>query len=362
MSIEARIHRWIRPDIIDLEPYHVPDARGMTKLDAMENPYSWPKELRDLWLQRLAETPLNRYPDAAANELRTSIAAWCHLDSATEVLLGNGSDELIQILVLALGGARRTILAPEPTFVMYRLAAKYTGTDYVGVSSSDALAPDLEALLQAIEKHKPSCVFLAHPNNPTGGMIETRTVEAVVAATDGLVVVDEAYHVFCGHSYTDLVPKYDNLVVMRTFSKLGLAGLRLGFLIGPREWLKVLDRVRLPYNINALTQASALFALEHMAWFEERAVEICVEREALLQRLSELPGIELFPSAANFLLFRVSHGCAGAIFDGLRKKKVLIKNLHGTHASLVDCLRVTIGTAEQNGIFFNALKEQLVAD
>ena len=189
-----------------------------------------------------------------------------------------------------------------------------------------------------------------------------RQGEAVVAATDGLVVVDEAYHVFCGHSYINLLPKYDNLVVMRTFSKFGLAGLRLGFLIGPREWLKVLDRVRLPYNINALTQVSALFALEHMAWFEERAVEICVEREALLQRLSELPGIELFPSAANFLLFRVSHGCAGAIFDGLRKKKVLIKNLHGTHASLVDCLRVTIGTAEQNGIFFNALKEQLVAD
>ena len=359
MTIEQRIGRWIRPEIDRLTPYHVPDARGMTKLDAMENPYRWPTELRTAWLECLASTALNRYPDASALDLRARIFEWCGAPDGSEIILGNGSDELIQILALSLGGPGRTILAPEPTFVMYRTIAQFTGTAYIGVAAGEALTPGKDALLRAIDKHNPCCVFLAHPNNPTGAEADPETVQAVVAATDGLVVIDEAYHVFCRDSFVNLLESADNLVVMRTFSKLGLAGLRLGFLIGPRLWLDVFDRVRLPYNINSLTQASVLFALEHIDWFQDKASQICNQRAVLLQALADLPGVTVYPSSANFLLFKVNQGQGEHVFRRLKEEKVLIKNLHGTHPGLLDCLRVTVGTPEQNNVFLDALEKIL---
>ncbi len=361
MSPAGRVARWVRPQIRSLQAYHVPDPGDAIKLDAMENPYRLPAELVGAWLERLRAVPLNRYPDPTARALAGRLRAYLGLGDELGLIFGNGSDELIQIFLLALGGADRVVLAPSPTFVMYRMIALFAGLRYVEVPlRPEDFALDTDAMLAAIEAERPAVVFLAYPNNPTGNRLPREAVERIVEAAPGLVVVDEAYAPFAEDSFMDAVGQWDGLVVMRTFSKQGLAGLRLGYAVGPRAWIEAFEKVRLPYNIDSLTQASAAFALEHSAVFETQAARIRAERARVQAALARLPGVAPFASETNFILFRVPRGLGRAVFDGLWARGVLIKDL-STQAGLEDCLRVTVGRPEENDAFLSALRSALEA-
>ena len=359
MAIEKKVESLIRPEIRALKAYHVPDAAGMGKLDAMENPYGWPEALKADWCEALKSVALNRYPDPEARALRTRLRAALKVPAGMELLLGNGSDELIQIILMSLARPGATVLAPVPTFVMYDLIATFVGMKFIGVPLGQDFSLDTPAMLEAIERHKPAVVFLAWPNNPTGNLFDAATVEEVIRRAPGLVVVDEAYHAFCQRSFMDRLGLYDNLLVMRTLSKQGLAGLRLGVLAGEPAWLGEFNKVRLPYNIGSLTQASAEFALEHQALLDEQAAKIRGDREALFNELMEFPAVRVWPSAANFILFRPERKPAAAVFAALKEQKVLIKNLDGSHPMLAGCLRVTVGAPEENARFLDALKQAL---
>ena len=349
---EQYIQRVVREQVRKLSAYHVPPAQGMIKLDAMENPYRWPAALADKWLQELRNIPLNRYPDPTAGELVTQLRNTLDIPEAAGVLLGNGSDELIQMMALASAGL--PVLSPTPSFVMYQMIATFVGSPFIDVPLRKDFSLDRDALLAQIKTQQPALIFFAYPNNPTGNLFDRDVVEAAIELTTGLVVVDEAYQPFADDSWMGQVMDYPNLVVMRTFSKLGLAGLRLGYLVGHPAWLDEFNKVRMPYNINVLTQTSIRFALQHAEVFTQQAVKICSERERMFSIMNDLPNIEVFPSATNFLLFRVAPG-ASQVFDGLYSKNILIKNLHKTHSALENCLRVTVGTSEENEAFLSAL-------
>jgi histidinol-phosphate aminotransferase len=352
---EARAQKWVRPSVRALTAYHVPPAEGRIKLDAMENPYQWPAEMEQEWLQCLHGAPLNRYPDPTANAVRERLRASLSLAPDQLVMLGNGSDELIQIIQLSLAGPGRVVMAPVPTFVMYQMIARFVGAEFVGVPLRDDFTLDRDRMLAAIHRHDPSVIFIAYPNNPSGNLFERPLLQEIIEAADGLVVIDEAYHVFAGESFIADIGHYANVVVMRTLSKMGLAGLRLGYLAGAAAWLQQFDKVRLPYNINVLTQISAVFALERSALFEEQAARIVAERERVASALTER-GFTVFPSATNFLLFRGA-GSAARTYEHLLDHKVLIKNLHQADTPLADCLRVTVGTPEENDAFLAGLRQ-----
>jgi histidinol-phosphate aminotransferase len=272
------------------------------------------------------------------------------------LLLGNGSDELIQMLALAVARPGRRILSLDPGFVMYRMIALFAGMEYVGVPlRGEDFSLDLPAVLEAMDREQPAVTFLAYPNNPTGNLFHSDAVERLIEAAPGLVVIDEAYAPFTDRSFLPRLAAWPNLLLMRTLSKMGLAGLRLGYLVGLREWLTEIDKTRLPYNINVLTQASAVFALRHKDVLDRQTSRIRAERSRLSAALSALDGVRPFPSEANFLLLRMPDGRAGEIFQSLKARGVLAKNLDGAHLLLADCLRVTVGRPEENDAFLAAL-------
>lgn len=356
MTTNEKIQHWIRSEIRELTPYHVPDSSGLIKLDAMENPYYWPEDLHGEWLGILADIAVNRYPDSQACVVQQKLRAVMNIPSDMDVILGNGSDELIQIITLALSAPGRVLLAPEPTFSMYRMIALFTGMRFIGVPLRDDFSLDAAAMLQAIKQHQPAVVFLAYPNNPTGNLFDRVQVDTIIKASPGLVVIDEAYYAFAGDSYMPQLGSAENLVVMRTLSKMGLAGLRLGLLAGPPAWLREFEKIRLPYNINVLTQASVAFALNHMDVFNAQTAAIRAGREHVMSELQRIDGVRTYPSHANFILFRVATGRADPIFEGLKRAGILIKSLHRASSPLAECLRVTIGTPEENTRFISALR------
>jgi histidinol-phosphate aminotransferase len=353
----------VRSEILDFAPYSVADSSGMVKLDAMENPYSWSEEMRAELLVRLGDAPVNRYPDPQATELKVQIRRSEGLDRDQPLVLGNGSDELIQLLCILFARPGASVLSVAPSFVMYRRCAIASGMECIQVPlERERFALDTDAVLAAVRKHHPSLIFIAYPNNPTGNLFDPQAIRAVAREAGGLVVIDEAYAPFAGDTWIARWPEFDNVVVMRTLSKLGLAGLRLGYLVGAAGWTVQLEKLRLPYNVNVLTQRAAAFALEHLGVFRRQADEICRQREALAVALSGIERLKVWPSRANFLLFRPPGVGAVSIFEGLERRRVLIKNLHGTAPALENCLRVTVGTAEENAVFLAALEQTLAEE
>lgn len=344
----------LRPEILALTAYHVPDAGGMVKLDAMENPYVLPDDLRAAVGALAGGAALNRYPDPSAAGLKARLREAMAVPPGAALLLGNGSDEIIQMLAMAVARPGAVIMGVEPSFVMFRMIATFCGVRYVGVPLAPDFTLDEEGMLAAIGQHRPALVFIAYPNNPTGNLFDAGALERIIDAAPGLVVIDEAYHAFAQASFMPQVGRRPNLLVMRTLSKLGLAGLRLGLVAGAPEWLEHVDKVRLPYNVNVLTQSVAAEVLGHPDVLARQAAAIRSERERLAAELSAIPGTEVFPSAANFVLFRI--GNAGQVFDALKRSRVLIKNLHGSHPALENCLRVTVGTPAENRQFTAALR------
>ncbi|MFT3733618.1 MAG: histidinol-phosphate transaminase [Rhodocyclaceae bacterium] len=355
---QALVQQLIRPEIQALSAYHVPPAAGMIKLDAMENPFHLPEKLRDVVSEVAHGVALNRYPDASAAHLKSALREAMQVPADSGLMLGNGSDELIQILEMAVAKPGATVLAIEPGFVMYRMIATFCGLRYVGVPLREDFSLDFEATLAAIEREKPALVFIAYPNNPTGNLFAADEIAAIIKAAPGLVVVDEAYTPFAsGKSFMPRLAEFPNLVVMRTLSKLGLAALRLGYMAAAPAIINELEKLRLPYNINSLTQAIATQVLKASNALEAQAEIIVGERTRVFHELAGISGVQVFRSQANFLLLRVPD--APATFQALKDRQILIKNLHGAHPLLANCLRVTIGTPAENDAFLNVLSEIL---
>ena len=349
------VEQIIRPEILRLSPYHVPSSSGMIKLDAMENPYSLPETLQEEIAQLVTTISANRYPDSNSVSLKSSLRETMEIPMGMDIMLGNGSDEIIQIIALALARPGAVLMSVEPAFVMFRMIATYSNMEYIGVPLKADFSLDLDLMLDAITKHQPAIIFIAYPNNPTGNLFDVEAVSRIIESAPGVVVVDEAYHAFAGSSFIDKLSEYPNLLLMRTLSKLGLAGLRLGFLTGRPEWLIQLEKVRLPYNVGVLTQEVARKILQYPDILQQQVDAIKAERVVMNKYLNVLDGVEVFPSDANFILFRVSK--ASQIFLELKQRNILIKNLDGSHPLLKNCLRVTIGTPDENKQFLRALQE-----
>jgi len=362
--IDNLISNTIRPEIQADTPYAVPDASGFIKLDAMENPYQLPQHLRDELGKRLADAVLNRYPVPTYATLKEKIRAKLGVPEGYDVILGNGSDELIAIMATAISGGgaqkkRPVILAPTPAFVMFSRSAMLAGADFIGVPVRPDMALDKDAVLAKIAEHKPTLVFLAYPNNPTGNLFDPDAMVEIIHALGehGIVVVDEAYGPFARTSFMPRLPEFENMVVMRTVSKLGLAGIRLGYMAAAPKLLAQFEKVRPPYNINVLTQIAAEFALDNIDVLNEQATQLIAAREQLAADLSALPGVTVFPSAANFLLVRLPD--AARTCAKLNEDKVMVKNVSKMHG-LAECIRVTVSTPEENTVFLDAVKASLI--
>lgn len=353
--------QWVRPAIRALAAYQVPSAKGLIKLDAMENPYQLPAQLRAEWLQQLATVSLNRYPDPECVRLKRRLRTVMAVPEQCDIIVGNGSDELIQMIAMLVGGAGRTLAAPAPSFAMYRLISTITSTKFVELPLQSDFSADAKKFVNLITASQPCCVFLAYPNNPTGNSFDTALIEQVIAAAPGLVIVDEAYHSFSGKSLLKQVAGHPNLLVMRTLSKSGLAGLRLGMVVGSPEWIGQLEKIRLPYNVNSLTQISAEFCLQQQHILVAQSKQIVADRQKLFDALQQMPGLTAYPSDANFILIRLDTDFdATLVHHKLKQHGVLVKNLHQCGLHLDNCLRITVGTDAQNRQFLSALEACLV--
>lgn len=374
-QIAARVERHVRPDVQRMAAYHVADATDAIKLDAMENPWRLPGTLQAELAQRLAALAINRYPSGNTyTALKQAIARHDGLDGIDGLVLGNGSDELISLLCQLVAQPGATIMAPAPSFVMYEMGARLAGVGFVPVPLRPDFSLDREAMLQAIETHRPALVFLAYPNNPTGNLFDADDVRAILQATDGLVVLDEAYAPFAGGaSWLSQLPAWPNLAVMRTCSKWGLAGARIGYLASAPAWAAQLDKIRPPYNISALDAETACFAFQHHADFDHQTQALCTERQTLVQRLQALRGPQglshVYPTAANFVLVRLAGGKGDAsgpsratrVATAMRAAGVLIKDASRMHPALAECLRLTVGAPEENEAMLQALAAALDA-
>ncbi|NDZ15117.1 histidinol-phosphate transaminase [Variovorax sp. WS11] len=350
----------IRADVQSMHAYAVQDARGLLKLDAMENPHGLSPALQAALGERLGALALNRYPGPRGADLQRALAAYAGVPEGFGLMLGNGSDELISLLAMACDLPRAAVLAPEPGFVMYAMSARLQGLRFVGVPLTADFELDEAAMLAAIAREKPAIVYLAYPNNPTANLWDDAVIEKIIEAQGvqgGLVVIDEAYQPFAARSYIDRVARHGHVLLMRTLSKFGLAGVRLGYLIGPQALIAEVDKVRPPYNISVLNCECALFALEHAEVFAEQAAQIRAERARIARALARLPAVKSWPSDANMILVRVPD--AARTFEGMKARGVLIKNVSKMHPLLANCLRLTVGTADENARMLAVLEASL---
>lgn len=355
--LDSVISRFIRQDVQGMHGYAIQPSTGMVKLDAMENPFRLPPALRAQLGERLAEVAINRYPGSRIDDLRAALAQHVGLPEGFGLILGNGSDELISLLAMACDVPGASILAPLPGFVMYEMSAKLQGLRFVGVPLRADFELDETAMLAAMAEHQPALVYIAYPNNPTANLFDDAIVERIVEAAPGLVAIDEAYQPFASRSYIDRVAKHEHVLVMRTLSKFGLAGIRLGYMLGPNALIDQVDKVRPPYNVSVLNAEAALFALEHDDEFARQAAVLRSERSRIIAALSAMKGVTPFPSEGNMILVRVPDGAG--LFAGMKARKVLVKNVSKMHPLLDSCLRLTVGTPEENDQMIEAMKASL---
>ena len=359
-DIETGLRRRIRQDVQSMHAYAIQESTGMVKLDAMENPHRLPPDLQEALGRRLGALALNRYPGSRIDTLRAALAGHAGLPEGFSLMLGNGSDELISLLAMACDVPGASIVAPVPGFVMYAMSAQLQGLAFHGVPLTPDFELDEAAMLAAIANHRPAITYIAYPNNPTANLWNDAVIERIVEAAravDGLVVIDEAYQPFASRSYIDRIARHRHVLLMRTLSKFGLAGIRLGYLIGPDALVAEIDKVRPPYNVSVLNCECALFALEHADVYAAQAADLRAQRAALCAALSALPGVTVFPSEANMVLVRVPD--AARTFAGLKAAGVLVKNVSTMHPLLAQCLRLTVGTADENARLLQALRTSL---
>jgi histidinol-phosphate aminotransferase len=359
-TLDDRLKQVVRQDIQSMHAYAIQPSAGLVKLDAMENPFRLPEHLQRELGERLGRVAINRYPAGGVADVIAALSAYVEMPAGCQMMLGNGSDELISLLALACDVPGATVLAPLPGFVMYEMSAKLQGLKFVGVPTTPDFELDEAAMLAAIETHRPAITYIAYPNNPTANLFNDAVVERIVAAVgrqNGLVVFDEAYQPFSSRSWMNRVAQHEHVLVMRTLSKFGLAGVRLGYMVGAAALIAEIDKVRPPYNISVLNTEATLFALEHADEFAAQAEVLRAERARLQTALKGIPGITAFPSEANMILVRVPD--SKKAFEGMRARGVLVKNIAGLHPLLANCLRLTVGTPDENTLMIDALKASL---
>lgn len=351
----------IRPEILAMHAYPVADASGLVKLDLMESPYGLPPELAAEIGKIVSQLSLNRYPVPTAQKLRALIREVMQVPAGCDVLLGNGSDECIQYITATIAREGAVAMAPSPSFAMFSQYAFFFRVRFAGVPLREDFTLDADAFLAAMAKEKPALVWIAYPNNPTGNAFPIADIERIVRAAPGLVVIDEAYQPFAGATFMPRLAEFENLVVLRTVSKIGLAGLRLGYVCGRPEWLDAFNKARSPFNINVVTEAVAIKLLENKKVLDEQAGKVLAERERIRPELERMAGLTVYPSVANFFLARVK-GPAGSgtrVYDNLRAQGVLVRNFDGGMPALQNCLRLTVGSPEENRILIAGLREAL---
>jgi histidinol-phosphate aminotransferase len=335
MSIASKV---IRPEIQGMHAYPVADATGLVKLDLMESPYGLPPELAAEIGRIVSQLSLNRYPVPSAQRLRALIGKVMQVPAGCQVLLGNGSDDCIQYITATLASEGATVMAPAPSFAMFSMYAFFYRLRFVGVPLRADFTLDVDVFLAGMEKERPALVWIAFPNNPTGNAFPIEDIERIVRAAPGLVVV-----------------------VMRTVSKIGMAGLRLGYVCGRPEWIGAFNKARSPFNVNVVTEAVAIKLLENKAVLDAQAARVLAERERVRPELQRLAGLTVYPSVANFFLARVAgpKGAGARVYESLKAQGVLVKDFSGGHPQLENCLRLTIGTPEENRILVAGLREAL---
>ncbi|WP_298835373.1 histidinol-phosphate transaminase [uncultured Piscinibacter sp.] len=360
MSLDDRMKRVIRQDVQSMHAYAIQPSAGLVKLDAMENPFRLPPELQRQLGERLGRVAINRYPTQCVADVIAALTGHAKPPPGCKLMLGNGSDELISLLALACDVPGATILAPLPGFVMYEMSARLQGLKFVGVPLTANFELDEAGMLAAIEQHRPAITYIAYPNNPTANLFDDRVIDRIVAAVgaqDGLVVFDEAYQPFSSRTWMQRMGEHEHVLVMRTLSKFGLAGVRLGYMAGAAALIDEVDKVRPPYNISVLNAEATLFALEHADEFARQAAILREERARLQKALAAMPGVKPFPSEANMILVRVPDSKRS--FEGMKQRGVLVKHIAGLHPLLANCLRLTVGTPEENTLMIDALKASL---
>ena len=345
----------IRPQVRKLAAYHVDETPVRIKLDAMENPFLMPEAVRREMAEVVRKTPINLYPDPSAKEVKKSIALFWKM-RPEQMILGNGSDELIQAIILAFGGP---VLVPVPTFAMYEITSRALAQSVVTVPLDDHFDLDADLVLKKANERKVKVIFLACPNNPTGNRFSDKAIRKVLDNANAAVVIDEAYFSFSNTTYLPLLKKYPNMIILRTLSKIGFAGLRIGVLTASQAIVDELNKIRLPYNINSLSQAVAVTAFKHNNVINRQISLLISERERLYNELSKQRNVVVYPSETNFIMFRTAADASG-IHRKLKQAGILIKNLNKP-GPLKNCLRVTIGAHEENNVFLAALKTILSA-
>ncbi len=358
--LSDRIQATIRQDVKSMHAYAIQPSAGLIKLDAMENPFALPPALQRELGERLGRVAINRYPSQCVAQLAAALSTHVGLPSSCKLIVGNGSDELIDILSVACDVPGATVLAPVPGFVMYEMSARLRGLKFAGVPLTADFELDAEAMLSAIELRRPAITYIAYPNNPTANLWDDAVIDRIVdavGAQQGLVVFDEAYQPFASRSWMQRMAAHPHVLVLRTLSKFGLAGVRLGYLCGHTALVDEIDKVRPPYNVSALNAEAALFALEHAEEYDRQASVLKSERARLQSVLATLPGLKAFPSDANMILVRVPD--AKKAFEGMKSRGVLVKHIAGLHPLLANCLRLTVGAPSENDAMIQALKDSL---
>jgi histidinol-phosphate aminotransferase len=359
-TLQDRIAATLRADVAGMHAYAIQPSDGLIKLDAMENPFSLPPALQAELGARLGRAAIHRYPQASVAALADELTAYVGMPEGCRLMLGNGSDELIDLLAVACDKPGATILSPVPGFVMYAMSAQLKGLNFVGVDLTPDFELDEAAMLAAIEQHRPAITYIAYPNNPTANLWDDAVIDRIVAAVgaqQGLVVFDEAYQPFAAKSRLASLVRHEHVLVLRTLSKFGLAGVRLGYLCGRRELVDQIDKVRPPYNVSVLNAECARFALAHADEYARQAALIKAERTRVQAALATLPGLRQWPSEANMILVRVPDSARA--FAGMKSRGVLVKHVAALHPLLANCLRLTVGTPAENDAMIRALKESL---
>jgi len=359
-ALADRLRQVIRQDVQSMHGYAIQPSAGLVKLDAMENPFRLPPALQRELGERLSRVAINRYPAQCVADVVAALSRHVQLPAGCKLMLGNGSDELIDMLSVACNVPGAAILAPVPGFVMYEMSAKLRRLRFVGVPLTPDFELDRSAMLAAIERERPALTYLAYPNNPTANLWDDAVIDDIVAAVGaqhGLVVFDEAYQPFSSRTWMQRLAAHEHVLVLRTLSKFGLAGVRLGYLAGAAALIDEIEKVRPPYNVSVLNAEATLFALEHADEYARQAALLRVERTRLQAALRAMPGVTAFPSEANMILARVAD--AKRAFEGMKSRGVLVKNVSALHPLLANCLRLTVGTPDENTLMIDALKASL---
>ncbi|GCL64156.1 histidinol-phosphate transaminase [Pseudaquabacterium pictum] len=358
--LTATMARVVRADIQGLHAYAVQPSAGFVKVDTMENPHPLPPALQQALGERLGRVAIHRYPAERGDDLKAALAAHAGLPAGCSLMLGNGSDELITLLSMACALPGAVFMSPLPSFVMYGLSAALQGVRFEGVPLTADFELNEAAMLAAIDQHRPALLYLACPNNPTGNLWDEAVIDRIVDAMarhQGLVVIDEAYQPFAARDAMHRLGRQPHVLVMRTMSKFGLAGVRIGYLMGASALIAEIDKLRPPFNISVLNAEAALFALAHADEYARQAVLIREQRERLFRALQDMPGVHPWASQANMVLARVPD--AAATFAGMKARGVLIKNVSALHPLLANCLRITVGTPDEVTLTLAALRASL---